>query len=140
MTDQPTNSVRNTVALILVVSLVSGGAAAAVTITTLDTNPVSPGAGSLSEASDLSINSTNLVYEGTNVTAADVTVNNSASADSTVNIHVALKTSTGTAAETQTLSGKTVTASSSATFNVSFSSTPGVDEFSDIEVTVEQTA
>ena len=132
-------SLRNTIVLVLAISLLSGVAAAAVTVATLNTNPIAPGAGTLNEASDLAIDSTDLVYEGTDVTSMDVTVSNAGGSSVTVDIHVAFLDSTDAVVESQTLSGKSIGSGSSKTFTASLSSTPGVDEFSNIEVTVEQT-
>lgn len=126
--------------LVVTVALLSGAAAAAVTIATLSPNSIAPASGTLQGDADLSVDSQELTYQGTNVTSTDVTVSNAGSASATIDVHVALKTSSGGLVESTTLASKSVASSSTATFTVSFSSNPGVDEFADVEVTVERTA
>ena len=125
------------VASIVVLSVVSGSAAG-VAITTLTVNDIRPGSGTLSAASSISIDSQDLTYEGNNVTAVDVVVNNTGGSSVTVDIHVALKDSNGNKVDAKTVSGQSIGASSTATVTASMGNTPGVDEFQEVEVTVEQ--
>lgn len=127
-------------AVIVALSLVAGSAAA-VTIVTLSVDSIAPGAGTLSGSSNVDLDSQSLVYEGNNVTAVDVVVNNTDSGSShTVDVHVALTDSSGTAVVSATNSSVSVAAGSTKTVTVSFSSAPGVDEFQESEVTAEETA
>lgn len=125
--------------LAVAVLLVSAGTAAAVTILTVNPNSVSPAEGTLSSSADVTVDSQHLSYTGVEVTALDVVVNNTGGSSHTVDLHVALRDSSGTVVESLTKTGVSVPAGSTTTVTVGFASAHRVDSFTDVEVTVEVT-
>lgn len=139
MLPTPGRPERRQVATVLVVGLLaSAGTATALAILTVDPNPITPAEGSLS-SSPVTVDSQSLTYSGTNATGVDVVVNNTDTADHTVDVHLALRTADGTLLESTTVSGQTVTTGATATVTWTFASSHSVDTFSTVEVTVEQT-
>lgn len=131
---------RQTVALVVVALIVSAGTAAAVSILTVNPNPISPANGTLSSSADLTVDSQSLVYSGTDVTGVDIGVKNTAGSSHTVDVHVALVDSGGTTVATKTKSSVSVAASSTTTVSVTFASSQSVSTFTTVEITVEETA
>ena len=127
-------------AVIALVIVVSAGTATAVTIVTIDANPIAPGTGTLSGSSDLTLDSQDLQYSGTNVTAVDVNVTNTAASDHTGDVYVALQDSSGNTVASENVTGQTFTGGATTTTTVSFSSEHAPDTFSRVEVNVEETA
>lgn len=133
-------STPKAVVVLLAIVVVAGGVGAAVTIATLGVSPVAPGAGTLSGSDVLSIDSQELQYTGTDVTAVNVSVNNTDSTDHNVDIYVALEnTTSGEVVASETLSGVTVSANSVTSTTVTLSNSVSVSEFDKVEVNVEQT-
>ena len=126
-------------AVIALVIVVSAGTAAAVTIVTIDANPIAPGSGTLSGSSDLTLNSQDLQYSGNNVTAVDVNVSNSAASDRTGNVYVVLQDSSGNTVASETVTDQTFTANSDTITTASFTTEHAPDTFSRVEVNVEET-
>lgn len=126
------------VAVVLV--CVMSATVSAVTVAALTVNPIDAGSGTLSESNHIGIDSQNLVYEGNNVTGVGVNVNNTDGSNGhTVDIYVAVKDSADTTVTTGTVTGESVSASSVKTVSVSLRTSPGVDQFQEVEVTVEET-
>lgn len=101
----------------------------AVTVATLTMNPIDAGSGTLSESTNIVINSQSLTYEGNNVSSVDVDVKNTDSVSHTVDVYVAIKDSSDVTVTTGTITGESVSASSIKTIPVSLGSNPGVDQF-----------
>lgn len=118
-----------------------GVAAAAVTIVQTNPNPIAPGEGTVQGSTDLSIESQSLSYSGVNATGVDVNILNSGTVDHTGDVHISVKTASGTVVESNTFTGQTL-AGNSTTTTVSFTFTKErpVDTFAEIEVLVEETA
>lgn len=131
---------RRTVVIALVVLLVGVGVVAGVSILTKDPNPIQPAEGTLTNASDLTVDSQSLSYSGTDATAVDVVVNNTGTSDHTVDMHFRLEDNTGSKVESTTKTSITVTAGSTKTVTWTFSSSQTVNSFSKVEVTIEQTS
>lgn len=139
MLPTPGSQKRRQVVTILVAGLLaSAGTATALAVLTVNPNPITPADGSLT-SSPVTVDSQSLSYSGTNATGVDVVVNNTDTADHTVDVHLALRTADGTLLESTTVSGRAVTAGSTATVTWTFASSHSVDTFSTVEVTVEQT-
>lgn len=127
-------------AVTIALSLVSAGVGAGVAIVTLGVSPVAPGAGTLSGTDVLTLESQEILYQGNNVTAVNVSVNNTDTSSHTVDIHVALKnTTSGAVVSETTASGVSIAAGTVETTRVDLPSPVPVDEFDKVEVTVEQT-
>ena len=126
-------------AVIALVIVVSAGTATAVTIVTIDANPIAPGSGTLSGSSDLTLNSQELQYSGNNVTAVDVNVSNSAASDHTGDVYVVLQDSSGNTVASETVTDQTFTANSDTITTASFTTEHAPDTFSRVEVNVEET-
>lgn len=123
----------------VVVLVSSAGTAAAMSILTKDPNPITAAEGTLS-SSPVTVDSQSLAYSGTNATGVDIVLNNTDSSSHTVTLHFALKTSDGTIVERTTITSQSVGAGSTSTITWTFSSEHSVDTFSEVEVTIEQTA
>lgn len=132
------NITSKAVMTIVLVCLMSA-TVSAVTVATLTVNPIDAGSGTLSESTNIAIDSQNLVYEGNNVTSVDVTVNNTDSTSHTIDLYVAVIDSADATVTTGTVTGASVSASSLKTVSVTLGTSPGVDEFQEVEVTVEET-
>lgn len=133
-------STGKVVAIALGIAVVSAGIGAAVTIVTLGVSPVAPGAGTLAGSDVLSIDSQELQYTGTNVTGADIVVNNTDTDPHSVDVHVALRnTTSGTVVRSTTVTSVNVPAGGTTNATVSFTDSVSVGEFDKVEVTVEQT-
>lgn len=131
---------KRPVVIALVVLLVGVGTVAGVSILTNDPNPIQPAEGTLTNASDLTVDSQSLSYSGTDATAVDVVVNNTGTSDHTVDMHFRLEDNTGSKVESTTKTSITVTAGSTKTVTWTFSSSHTVNSFSKVEVTIEQTS
>lgn len=128
------------IAILLAVVVISASVGAAVTIATLGVSPIAPGAGTLTGAEDLSIESQELQYSGSDVTAVNVTMNNTGTTDHTVDLYVALENTTSdTVVEEQTVTGVSVAAGSTNTTQVTLPNSVPVSEFDRVEVNAEQT-
>lgn len=133
-------SSRKLVVAAIALTVVSAGVGAGVTIAALSVSPIAPGAGTLTGSGVLTIDSQELQYTGTNVTAVNATINNTDTASHTVDIHVALRnTTSGTVVSEATVTGVSVAAGSTTTATVSLPSPVTTDEFNRVEVNVEQT-
>lgn len=133
-------STPKAVAALVAISVVSAGVGAGVTIVTLGVSPVAPGAGTLTGSDVLSIDSQELQYSGNNVTAINVTVNNTDTTSHTVDVHVAMvNTTSGETVRTTTVSGVSIAANSTNTVTATISPSVSVGEFNKVEVNVEQT-
>lgn len=107
-------------------------------VTTDDPNPATAVEGSLQPSSDVSVVSQELQYSGTNVTAVEITVNNTANSDRTGDINLAIYDDTGTSLTTTTVSGETFTAGSETTVVVAVDET-SIENVATVEATVEVT-
>lgn len=124
----------------MVVLVAVAGSAAALTVVNVDNNPLNPGSGTVLGSADMTLQTQSLVYSGTNVTATDVTVNNSATTEHTGDIQVVLKDSAGNTLETTEMTGVTFAAGSDTTTQVSFASEHPMADVAGIDVVIEQTA
>lgn len=123
-------------AVLLVVLVSIAGSAAALTIVNVDNNPLNPGSGTVQGSDQLTLQSQNLNYEGTNVTGTDVTVNSTAASDISGTIQVVLKDSSGTSLEVVETSA-TFLAGADTTTTVSFTTDHSMDTVSSVDVVVE---
>lgn len=133
-------STKQLAAVLIAASVVSAGIGAGVAVVTLGVSPIAPGTGTLAGSNVLTIQSQELQYTGNDVTAVNVTINNTDTSPHTVDIHLALRNTTaGTVVQSQTITGVTVPAGSTNTVQITLSPSVSVTEFDQIEVNVEQT-
>lgn len=127
-------------AAFLLVLVLGAGTAAAASIISADPNPAVAAEGTLSESGDITIDSQQLRYNGTEVEGVDIVVNNTSTSTTPEGIlHVAVRDSAGshvtsTSTSTQTFSGDTTTVT------IEFGQTYAIENVKQVEVTVEQTS
>lgn len=122
------------------VLLASVGTGAALTIVTVDNNPLNPGSGTVTSSTDLTLKSQDLIYTGTDVTAADVTVSNAVASDHTGDIQVVIQDSSGTIVGQGTATSVTFTGSSDTPTSVTLDTSVDMSKVGSVEVVVEQTS
>lgn len=133
MTDSHGASLR---VLLVVVLLTSVSTATATSVLVRDPNPIVPVKGTLSASADLSVDEQRFVYEGVNITAVEVVVNNTGAAH-TGTVHAALKDGSGTVVASATTS---TTFAGGGTTTVTLSvPEQSVADVSTVESTVQQT-
>lgn len=126
--------------LLAVVLVTSAGTAAATSVLVENPNPIVPVQGDLTGAADLTVDQQQLSYTGTNVTGMTVTVNNTAGADHSDVLHVAVRTSDGTVLTDSETAAQTFSAAGTTNVTVTFGSSLDGANVSVVEVTVEETA
>lgn len=133
-------STRRLAVAIVVASLLSS-TATAVAIQTLTFNPIVPGQGPLESSGDIVLEDQDLQYTGTRIDAVNATINNTASTVHDVDVHVAVKDSTGSVLVSKTTS-TTVSGNTVKTVTTDFAegNEPNVNNVDEVEITLEVTA
>lgn len=128
-----------TVKLLFVAMIVTGvTTAAATSVLVRDPNPIVAAEGSLTGATDLTVDEQRLTYDGVNVTGVTVTVNNTAVGNHTGIVHLAVKNGS-TTIESTTIGETTFAGGSTTDVTVSLSTSYSVAELDRVEVTIERT-
>lgn len=125
------------VAALLVLVAVAGTVTAA-TVLQEDPDPIVAVEGQLTGANDLTVDGQQLEYDGVNVTAVNVTVNNTAGSDRQGTIHAALKDGNGTTLASATTDA-TFGGGGTTAVVVSYADSYSVENVARVEVTVERT-
>lgn len=137
--DEPvTLNRKKLAAIVLAVLLLSAGTAVAVTLTTLNFNPLEPGKGPLTDSA-LVIDSEQIEYNGLNATGVTLDVNNTDTGDHTGDVHVALLNASGGVVTSGSQTGLTFTGGTVTSVTVPVTST-NVTKFDTVEVRIEETS
>lgn len=131
-----TLSLRATLALVLVIS---AGTAGATSMLVRSPNPIVPVEGSLSGSNDLTVDSQQLTYTGTEIDGLTVAVNNTAGTSHEGVVHIALRNSSGDLVAEQTTSTQTFSSNRVTNVSVTFANSHSVANVTRVEATVEQT-
>lgn len=131
---------RHLVVAIVVVSLLSS-TVTAVAIQTLSFNPIVPGQGPLESSGDIVLEDQDLLYTGNRIDGVNATINNTASTVHDVDVHVAVKDSSGSLLVSKTTS-TTVSGNTVETVTTDFaqSNEPSVNNVDEVEINLEVTA
>lgn len=122
------------------VSLLSS-TATAVAVQSLSFNPIVRGVGPLQSSGDIVLEDQDIVHTGNRIDAVDATINNTGSTAHDVDIHVAVKDSTGSILVSKTTS-TTISANTVKTVGTDFaqSNEPSVNDVDEVEINLEVTA
>lgn len=133
-------STRRLAVATVVVCLLSS-TATAVAIQSLSFNPIVPGVGPLESSGDIVLEDQDLVYRGNKIDAVNATINNTASTVHDVDVHVAIKDSSGSVLVSKTTS-TTVSGTTVKTVKTDFntSNDPSVNNVDEVEINLEVTA
>lgn len=123
--------------VVAVVVLLAAGTVAAVTVGTLNFNPIEPAEGTVSNSADLSISSSDITYSGLTATQVNVTVSNSGGSSHGIAANLTVKDSGGTVLD----SGSTTdSVPSGGSVELSFNINVQVSNLAEVEILVEQTS
>lgn len=137
--DMPTlrTRLRIPVWVVAVVALLAAGTVAAVTVSTLSFNPISPAEGQV-QNSAVEVDSSSITYTGLTATQVNVTINNTDTTSHTVDVEVTVKDSGGAVQDSAAQTGVSIGAGSTQT--LSFGVSVDVTNLAEVEVFVEETA
>lgn len=138
--EAPTPSTRQLAVAIVVVSLLSS-TATAVAIQALTFNPIVAGQGPVESSGDIVLEDQDLLYTGNRIDAVNATINNTGSTAHDVDVHVAVKDSSGSVLVSKTTSA-TISANTVTTVTTDFADAnePSVDNVDEVEINLEATA
>lgn len=124
---------------VVLLSVLGTAAATSVVVTNDSPDPITGVEGDLQASGNLTVETQTLQYEGTNVTAVNITVNNTASSGVTGNIYVAIYDSTETLLVSETRTGVSFDANAKTSKNVTLSTKPYIEDVVTVEATIEET-
>lgn len=126
-------------ALVLVALVFFSGAAvgAGVSVTTLDSEELDLGEASLQSA-DVEVADYDLAYDGDNVTAVEVTLNNTVSAERTGDVYADLTDASGATVGDGSAAGVTLAADERTTVTIAISQEPTVENVANVTLRFEQ--
>lgn len=124
---------------VVLLSVLGTAAATSVVVTTDSPDPITGVEGDLQASSNLTVETQTLQYEGTNVSAVNVTVNNTATSDVTGNLYVAIYDGNGDRLVSETRTGVTFAADAKTSKNVTLSTKPYIEDVVNVEATIEET-
>lgn len=124
---------------VVLLSVLGTAAATSAMVTTANPSPVTGVEGDLQASSNLTVETQTLQYEGTNVSAVNITVNNTAGSSVTGNIYVAIYDSTGALLVSETRTGVSFAANAKTSKTVTLSTNPYIENVVTVEATIEET-
>lgn len=124
---------------VVLLSVLGTAAATSVVVTTDSPDPITGVEGDLQASGNLTVETQTLQYEGTNVSAVNVTVNNTATADVTGNLYVAIYDGNGDLLVSETRTGVSFAADSKTSRAVTLSTAPYIENVVTVEATIEET-
>lgn len=124
---------------VVLLSVVGTAAATSVVVTNDSPDPITGVEGDLQASGNLTVETQTLQYEGTNVSAVNVTVNNTATSNVTGNVYVAIYDSNDDLLVSETRTGVSFAADAKTSKKVTFSTKPYIENVVTIEATIEET-
>ncbi|MGZ0748489.1 hypothetical protein [Haloparvum sp. AD34] len=124
---------------VVLLSVVGTAAATSVVVTNDSPDPITGVEGDLQASGNLSVETQTLQYEGTNVSAVNITVNNTATSDVTGNLYVAIYDSNGDLLVSETRTGVSFAADAKTSRAVTLSTNPYIENVVTVEATIEET-
>ncbi|WP_430504435.1 hypothetical protein [Haloparvum sp. PAK95] len=125
---------------VVLLSVVGTAAATSVVVTNDGPDPITGVEGDLQASGNLTVETQTLQYEGTNVSAVNITVNNTASTSVSGNIYVAIYDDTDSLLVSKTRTGVSFPGGKTSTHNVTLSSNPYIGDVVRVEATIEETS
>lgn len=124
---------------VVLLSVLGTAAATSVVVTNDTPNPITGVEGDLQASGNLTVETQTLQYEGTNVSAVNITVNNTATSNVTGNIYVAIYDSNNNLLVSETQTGVSFAADAKTSRIVTLSTKPYIENVVTVEATIEET-